>query len=91
MTDAAFSRLVRRLACAVALASAGCASASAPTAQNESAARISAGLSRLGASPDRSGCFAEKIASALDDSDASEAVRIVEIGEIERRHAQRRA
>lgn len=46
--------------------------------QNESAARISVGMSRLGASSDRSNCFAEKIASALTGPDATEAVQIVE-------------
>lgn len=43
-----------------------------------SAARISAGMNRLGASPDRSECFADKIASALDGPDANEAVEIIE-------------
>lgn len=44
----------------------------------ESAARISAGMSRLGASRDRSECIAGRIASSLDGKDANEAVRIVE-------------
>lgn len=45
---------------------------------DESAARISVGMSRLGASPDRSDCFAEKIAAALSAPDANEAIRIIE-------------
>lgn len=46
--------------------------------RSESAARISAGMSRLGASPDRSNCYADKIASALTGPDSNEAVRIIE-------------
>lgn len=46
--------------------------------QNESAARISAGMSRLGASPERSECFADKISTALSGPDAYEAVQLVE-------------
>jgi len=44
----------------------------------ESATRISAGMSRLGASPERSECFADKIAAALSAPDAYEAVQLVE-------------
>ncbi len=46
--------------------------------QTESAARISAGMSRLGASSDRSDCYAAKIASALTSAESSEAVQIIE-------------
>ena len=46
--------------------------------QNESAARISVGMSRLGASPERSKCFADKIAATLSAPDAYEAVQLVE-------------
>jgi hypothetical protein len=35
-------------------------------------------MSRLGASDDRSDCYADKIASALSGAEASEAVKIVE-------------
>ena len=40
--------------------------------------RISAGMSRLGASAERSNCYAGKIASALSGPEAIEAVQIIE-------------
>ncbi len=45
---------------------------------DESAARISAGMTRLGASQERSDCFAHKIASTLNAPDADEAIGIID-------------
>ncbi len=44
----------------------------------ESAGRISAGMTRLGASPKRSACFARKIASELNAQDANEAIGLID-------------
>lgn len=41
-------------------------------------ARISEGMQRLGASETRGACFAERLASSLDDEEENEAARLVE-------------
>lgn len=76
--------IVRAIALTAVAASALLACSTKPAADaggvgaDESAARISAGLTRLGASPERSACFAGKIASILNAPDAAEAIDIID-------------
>lgn len=70
------------LAAAIASALPACstkpASGAASVRADESAGRISAGMTRLGASAERSACFARKIASELNARDADEAIELID-------------
>lgn len=70
------------LAAAIASALPACSTKPAAGAASvrtaESAQRISAGMTRLGASPERSACFARKIAAELNARDASEAIDLID-------------
>ena len=74
-----------RCALSVVGASAGlsaCSSVPSPASLSpmaaETSTRISAGMMRLGASPERSECYANQIASRLNEAEQAEAVRIIE-------------
>lgn len=67
------------LALLAAAVAAGCASGPRGYADDSvSAARISGGMQRLGASPARGDCFARRIAGSLDGEQEEEAAALVE-------------
>lgn len=73
-------RSLARSAGIAALVTVASCSTSAPRADAgaESAARISEGMARLGASPGRSACYASALSAALSAPDAGEAIGIIE-------------
>lgn len=77
------ARAIAVIRCAISLIGASsCSSTKAPVSLSpmaaEASARISAGMTRLGATVERSDCYASQIAAWLTESEQSEAVKIIE-------------
>lgn len=71
-------RVIGCLAWSAVLVTGACSSAPKAETDRAVAEKISAGMYRLGASAERSTCFADRIASTLGAGDEDEAIRIVE-------------
>lgn len=69
--------MVRRVAFAALVLLSACAS-SGNSGAGAGAERINQGMQRLGASETRGACYAERLASTLDDAEEDEAARLVE-------------